>query len=197
MSRNNTPWNWKGKDFPRVISLLEFEKFVKDNDLECSKGLSINGMDPEWYSLPAESVTKVDYTDDKINHDLHRLNLPEKDYDFVIVNQTLEHVYDPVRCLEKIYDHMRPGGILYFNVPANSIPHSTPYHYYTGFTPVGIGAIAMIAGFEILSIGQWGNLEYLNKMQESRKWPDYTVLENPGYNDVHSPVITWIFCRKK
>ena len=58
---------------------------------------------------------------------------------------------------------MRKGGILYFSVPANNIPHETPFHYYTGITPTGAGAMVRAAGFKILSIGQWGNFGYIKK----------------------------------
>ena len=184
------------RDFARVIAVLEFENFVTSNNISAHKGLAINGTDPEWSYLPECAITSIDYEKDPVNYDLHTLNLPEKDFDFVMVNQTLEHVYDPICCLKNIYDHMVPGGILYLNVPANNIPHSTPFHYYTGYTPTGLGAVVQAAGFEILSIGQWGNLEYLKKMFETNDWPDYRALQNPGKNDINCPIITWIFAKK-
>ena len=91
---------------------------------------------------------------------------------------------------------MRPGGILYFNVPANSIPHDTPFHHFTGFTPVGVGAVVKAAGFEILHIGQWGNVGYLKKMFETHKFLDYRAVENPGLNDFNCPIIAWVFAKK-
>ena len=54
-----------------------------------------------------------------------------------------------------------------------------------------------MAGFKILSIGQWGNVEYLKIMFESNSWPDYRKLKNPGINDVNCPIITWIFAVKE
>ncbi len=196
IEKNNKSWNWKGKDLARIIPILEFERFIKDNNISCKKGLAINGPDAEWEYLEANKVVIIDYVDNPDKYNLHSLNLDEKDFDFVTVNQTLEHVYDPIKCLKNIYSHMLKGGILYFNVPANNIPHSTPFHFYTGFTPVGIGAIVKLAGFEILSIGQWGNLEYLIKMNQMRYWPDYLQFQNPGFNDPNYPISTWIFARK-
>lgn len=196
MEKNNLQWRWEGKDFSRVIALLEFERFITENNLTSVKGLAINGKDPEWDYLPYQVLYFIDYDADPINHDLHTLNLNDKDFDFAMLNQTLEHVYDPIRCLKKVYEHMRPGGILYLNVPANNIPHSTPFHYYTGITPVGLGAMAKAAGFKILNIGQWGNLEYTQRMYSAYGWPDYTEFKNPGYNDIMHPIITWIFAIK-
>jgi SAM-dependent methyltransferase len=197
LRKNNSSWHWKDKDFPRVLALLEFERFVVENKITCNKGLAINGLDPEWYYLPSNEIREIIYDGTKQEYDLHTLNLPEIDFDFVMVNQTLEHVYDPIRCLKNIYAHMCSGGILYLNVPVNSIPHETPFHHYTGFTPTGLGAIAAAAGFKILSIGQWGNLEYLMKMHTSQSWPDYRQLKQPGLNEINYPVITWIFALKE
>lgn len=194
--KNTTPWKWEGKDFPRVIALLEFERFVEMSSLRSQNGLAINGIDPEWHYLPHQSIDHISYDEDPIKYDLHALRLDRSDYDFVMLNQTLEHLYDPIRCLKNIYSHMRKGGIIYINVPTNSILHSQPYHYYTGYTPVGLGVVLKAAGFEILSIGQWGNLEYLTRMQNTYSWPSYDQLNDPGYNDVKHPVITWIFATK-
>lgn len=196
LEKNTLPWRWEGKDFPRIIALLEFERFVKENKIESKKALSISGIaDPEWYYLPHQHVLHIDYAEDR-QYDLHRLNLSSKDYDFVMINQTLEHVYDPITCLKNLYKHMQPGGILFANVPSNNILHSQPNHYFTGYTPVGLGCMLKMAGFKILHIGQWGNLEYLHKMQSTNSWPDFRQFYNPGLNDWNHPVITWIFAIK-
>jgi SAM-dependent methyltransferase len=190
-------WRWEGKDLPRVIALLEFERFVEFHKVSCKKGLAINGFDPEWNYLPVEKVIRIDYETNPSQYDLHTLNLAEDDFDFVMLNQTLEHLYDPIRCLENIYKHMCPGGILYLNAPANGIPHSDPFHYYTGFTATGLGAMVELTGFKILSIGQWGNIEYIKKMFETNSWLDYKQLKNPGKNDMYCPVIVWAFAVKQ
>lgn len=114
-----------------------------------------------------------------------------------MLNQVLEHTYDPIRCLKNLYPYMREGGIIYINVPVVNLPHDTPWHYYTGYTPTGLRAIVQAAGFEILAIGQWGNLEYIDRMFKTRSWPDYRALKNPGLNEIEHPVITWIFAAKK
>lgn len=193
---NDKEWQWENKDLPRVIAVLEFERFIKQKNISSEKGLAINGLDPEWEYIKHDQVDLIEYRVDKVKHDLHQLILEDGDYDFVMVNQTLEHVYDPITCLKNIYKYMKPGGFLYLNVPVNNIPHELPCHFYTGITPVGLGAIAIQAGFEIMSIDQWGNLEYLNLLQNNLRWPDYTKLEKPGFNDFRRPVIAWIFARK-
>ncbi len=197
MRKNNMPWKWEGKDFPRVIAVLEFERFVVENKISSEKALGINGTsDPEWDYLPKKTMIVTHYEENPEAYDLHSLDLKDKDFDFVMLNQTLEHVYDPIHCLQNIYQHMREGGILYLNVPSNTLLHNQPFHYFTGFTPIGLGATVALAGFKILSIGQWGNFEYLEKMHRTLTWPDYRQLKHPGLNNMDYPVITWIFAQK-
>lgn len=197
LNKNPKFWPWENKDLPRVIATLEFERFTKTNHISCQKGLAINGIDPEWHYLKAAKIVTINYADDPEKYDLHNLDLPEKDFDFAICCQTLEHVYDPVSCVKNIYKHIKPGGILYLQVPGNNIPHSTPFHFYTGFTATGIGAIVQTAGFKILSIGHWGNLKYQKIMHETNSWPDYKIFKGAAINDLEcSPMITWVFACK-
>ena len=96
MHRNNKKWKWEGKDFPRVIALLEFEEYMKNNNSHFKKALCFNGADdPEFEYITADNTEIIHYEKDPVNNDLHNLNLPDRDYDFCMLNQTLEHLYDP------------------------------------------------------------------------------------------------------
>jgi SAM-dependent methyltransferase len=187
---NQPEWRWEGKDFPRVIALLEFRELVKKYSIAPLSALYFNiDDDPEIHLLNPQEITNV-YYDGSLNTDLHFFEYPKKDFDFVMINQTLEHIYDPITCLKRLKNHMRKGGLLYFNVPACNIPHAEPRHYYTGFTSMGIAAIVASAGFKILEIGQWGSLEYINYIFEKGTWPDYRELTNYE-NNMKCPVIIW------
>ena len=197
LEKNHLPWRWEGKDFARIIPLLEFEQFVREYKLISSRALSLNSCnDPEWNLIPTQSIDHINYIDDIESYDLHNLNLSIYDYDFVMINNTLEHVYDPILCLKNIYKHLKSQGIIYLQVPVNSMPHDTPHHYYTGFTPTGLCVLLMSAGFRILHVGSWGNYEYLEKMYKTRNWPDYRELSKPGLNDFNHPISTWAFAIK-
>ena len=200
VEKNNKNWKWEGKDFPRVIALLEFAKYVEKYDFNIQKLLTFNGSDDpeiEYLNGRIKTIHNVEYDDDNINNDLHSLNLTEKNFDFAFLNQTLEHLYNPYQCLKNIYDHLTDNGYLFANVPACNTPHSEPYHYFTGYTPSGLAVIAHQAGFKILEIGQWGNLEYLIKLwTRNPGWPDYRQLSNPGLNEIQNPVITWGLFKK-
>jgi len=197
IDRNNHKWwNWENKDFPRIISLLEFEEFSKDG-FKVNKLLTINGKnDPETLYINSEIKVDIEYLSNPEIYDLHKMSLNEKDFDFILLNQTIEHLYDPYKCFKVLNNHLNKNGLLYANVPCINIPHDTPFHFYTGFTPMGLMALFADNGFQILQAGQWGNMEYIAKLLTSNTWPDYRVLNNPGKNEINCPVITWVLGKK-
>lgn len=193
---NNKTWKWEDKDFPRVISLMEFEKFILDNNLSFENVLSFNGInDPEYQFINYTNIKNYNYLDNPDKYDLHTLDLETNDFDFVMCNQTLEHVYDPCLVMRNIHKHLKKDGLFYCNVPSFNMAHDTPHHHYIGFTPVGLGCVIQQAGFEILDIGFWGNTEYINYMINNNDWPDYRKISNYS-SDINKEVISWIFAKK-
>jgi SAM-dependent methyltransferase len=194
--RSSGSWDWKGKDFPRVIAVLEFSRMCNQYDLRAHHLLTFNGVaDPELHYLPFERVSNFDYADNPKEYDLQALRIPRQSYDFVMLNQTLEHVYNPFLCLENVRDHMAPGGLIYANVPAANISHSAPLHFYTGFTPIGFASLFATCEFELIEVGQWGSVEYIARMWRTQAWPDYRQLRSYA-SDFRNPAITWVLARK-
>jgi SAM-dependent methyltransferase len=196
IDKMSNKWRWEGKDLPRVISLMEFQEFMLNNKFHFQHVLSFNGVDdPEYQYINYDNIHNYYYLDDTENYDLHTLNLEKKDFDLFMCNQTIEHVYDPCLVLRNIYDHLKPGGILYINVPSFTMAHDTPHHHYIGLTPTGLGSVVKQGGFEIMDIGFWGNTEYINFMMNENEWPDYQKISNYcGEKD--KEVISWIFAKK-
>jgi SAM-dependent methyltransferase len=195
--RNNRKWKWEGKDYPRVQSLLFFEEIYNLNCSRAQNLLTFNGAeDPEVEIVGALKHFNVEYEEDIVNHDLHNLNLDYGEiFDFVLLNQTVEHLYDPITCLKNIKKYMKNNSCIYINAPANNIPHGEPHHFYTGFTPMGIGAILEAAGFNVFSIGYWGNRKYVDFIFKHNTWPDYRQMGNL-INTKECPCIVWAFGEK-
>jgi len=197
---NTGKWKWEGKDLARIIAVLEFREFMLQLNRTFKHILTFNislpNGDPELEYVKYEQRDNFNFQDDQIKYDLHQIDLPKKDYDFCMVNQTLEHLYNPALAIKNIYDHLAKGGIFYLNVPAMNIMHDTPFHFVTGFTPMGLGIMLQEQGFKILKIGQWGNKDYLKKII-STGWTDWKSLGRfATYNDANCPVITWCFVTK-
>jgi hypothetical protein len=191
---NNKNWKWENKDFPRIPSLIAFNDMVCEFNLLSKKMLTFNALsDPELEYLKTDLIHNILYDSDKIKNDIHSFNFADKDYDFVMVNQTLEHIYNPFKALANIHNHMCTGGYIYLNVPCVNIPHSMPNHFYTGFTATGLGALVTECGFKVLRLGQWGNMAYLTKLF-IKGWTDFR--ENIWDNDKNCPIICWVLAKK-
>ena len=198
LHKNNKNWRWEDKDFPRVISLLEFEKYIEKYQFNIDKLLVFSGdKDPEIEYLNGRyrQILNIEYEKNPELYDLHNLQINKhNNFDFVCLHQILEHLYNPVLCLENIKKYMAKGGYLYINVPICNPPHSEPFHFYTGYTLMGLLCIAKTAGFKILEAGQWGNKEYFGRVfgiTGERWWVDYRMLQTSGLNDITFPVIAW------
>ena len=95
-------------------------------------------------------------------NDLHTFVAEEK-HDFFLFNQTLEHVYNPFMVVKNIAKNLVEGGYVFTSVPTINIPHATPFNFSMWY-PMGLATLFKSAGFEVLEIGQWGNVTYISKI---------------------------------
>lgn len=185
---------YKNRDFARVYCVLDFMEWIEKYNIKCGKNLGYTSkVDPELEKLTYEKSTYLPYPE----YDLHNLPDFENKFDMFLFNQTIEHLYNPFIAIESIYKNINNGGYVFTSVPTINIPHCTPYHY-NGYNPVGLAILFESAGFTIIEIGQWGNLEYINKMFSTHNWPDYFSLQKNGYvsNEEKNVCQCWILARK-
>ncbi len=163
-------------DFPRLITLLEFERIVNAHAIVAERVLMLNGGpdgDPELAYLDHRHVDRADYEEDPARFDLHSPHFDRSDYDFAILSQTFEHLYDPGLAVAALHAALAPGGYVWASVPTVSQQHSLPYHFVTGFTPIGFACLFAHAGFEVVEIGQWGNNDYVSQTFALGIFPTY------------------------
>lgn len=218
LEKNNKKWRWEGKNFARIITILEFERLIHKYNISSEKLLTFNGADdPELEYLDFKERINIDYDEKTGKNDLHNIDADNICADFVILSQTLEHLYDPILALQNIYTALKQGAYIFASIPVVNIQHSTPFHYYMGFTPTGLGSIFESAGFKIVEIGQWGNQKYIDFIFARGTWPDFKDLrmglhgkngikmmfQNPFYffknglkNIFLRPVDAWILAKK-
>lgn len=181
-------------DPPRVVSLVDFKDWITKYGLASGKRLLLTSrQDYEIRYLNYQETTVAEYPP----HDLHVLALPQHEHDFVLLNQTLEHLHSPLLALAQLRDHMREGGYIYITVPTINIPHMTPIHFW-GITPVGLCAMLFQAGFEICECGYWGNLKYIQYLFSRNRWPHLKDVLTWGKLETHAAcqAQTWILARK-
>jgi SAM-dependent methyltransferase len=186
-----------------LFNVPSLSVFVTDsNDYELStldQFLTIDNRNRRS-SSPAATMTVFSYDETWGLGDLHGLlelkgRLPGEPFDFMLVSQTLEHLFDPLKALKGLISRLKEGGCLFTSLPTVSIPHMMPFHFQ-GLTPIGLITLLTRAGFEVKEIGQWGNVDYVTKMMQSQKWPSFSTLKQPVLNDRNVPVQVWaLACR--
>ena len=187
--------DYKGFDVPRVMSVIDYKEWIKKHNIETGDNLlSTCSTDLELRYIQYNNTTTASYPP----HDLHTLDLDNKQFDFIIFNQTLEHLYNPFVAIYKLYEHLKDGGYIYTTVPTINIPHMTPIHFW-GITPIGLCMLFKTFNLNIIECGYWGNCEYINYIFENNDWPGYQELLNRSNTLEHNNVCqaqTWILAKK-
>jgi SAM-dependent methyltransferase len=185
----------QNSDYPRVVSLYDFEEWVNKYELNTLKIIGTTYKDdPEFKFFKENQIIELKYP----YYDLHKYyDDYENMFDLFIFCQTLEHLYNPLLALKNIYKYVKSGGYVFTNLPTLNIPHLTPFHY-GGFTPMGLAVLFVQAGFEIVEVGQWGNINYIVKLFSNHAWPTINDLihNNRIVNEEKNVCQCWILARK-
>jgi hypothetical protein len=189
-------WNyaWQEHDYPRVPAILDFKSWISKYNIAPETLAYTCGDDPELEFIKRTNAVYLPYPE----YDLHTIGTRYTNaFDFFLFNQTLEHLQKPFTAVQSIYETMKPGGYCFTSVPTINIPHSTPYHY-GGINPMGLAILFKQCGFEIMEIGQWGNLQYLKTIFERQDWVGYTTLNRNGIvpNEEANVCQCWILAKK-
>lgn len=80
--------------------------------------------------------------------------IPEQNlfFDAILCTEVLEHLPFPNETLQEFGRLLKPGGVLLLTAPFASIPHMTPYFYFSGFSQNYYREKLPAAGFEIISV---------------------------------------------
>jgi 2-polyprenyl-3-methyl-5-hydroxy-6-metoxy-1,4-benzoquinol methylase len=95
------------------------------------KGLHCKGLEISWQLVEYAKAFGASYG---IEPDIELANIEEADlghstYDVIIAASVFEHVQDWKTGLGKIYDALKPGGLLYFNSTNRFAPISQEYYF--------------------------------------------------------------------
>lgn len=170
---------FSNKDFPRIPCVLDFKNWVNKYKINPQKMLITCPNDYELNYINFSKYHIFEYDPNDNTGDLHKITNLDKDFDFFLFSQTLEHLYNPLLCVKNIFDHIAPGGYVFTSVPTINIPHMTPFHF-SGIYPMGLSLLFESVGFEVKEIGQWGNLDYITELFNNHNWADYNFLLQKG-----------------
>jgi SAM-dependent methyltransferase len=85
--------------------------------------------------------------------DSHDLPFRAESFDAVVCQSVLEHVVDPFRCVSEIHRVLKPGGVVYAEVPFMQQVHAKAYDF-TRFTMGGLRRL--FREFEMIDAGVEG-----------------------------------------
>jgi SAM-dependent methyltransferase len=154
--------------------------------------------------IVASDVTFGPHTD--LIADAHDIPFEDETFDCVVVQAVLEHVLDPVRCVEEIHRVLKPDGLVYAETSFMQQVHMRR-HDFTRFTH--LGHRRLFRWFEEIESGPccgpgmalaWSQTYFLRSLATSRlitsglvllghytsfflKYIDYLLLKNPGTYD--------------
>lgn len=103
---------------------------------------------------------------------------PTQDQDLVMLVHVLEHLPRPTEALNRLRMLLKPGGLLYIEVPNFAAPHAAPgkqFHYahIYNYTPATLAMVAQKCGFAIeqsLSPSHDKNLKLLLRRTDEQVW---------------------------
>lgn len=138
--------------YVRLVMNEEIDRLVDAlNPANCD-ALEISGRNHQhrpWRSYEAVDYPAFDLCSGPPDGARHR-------YDFVVAEQVLEHVPEPLTALETMRDTARPGGTVLVTTPFLIRIHASPTDYWR-FTPQGLEHLMGKAGLVDLCIASWGN----------------------------------------
>lgn len=134
---------------------------------------------------------------------LEDAQFPDDHFDAITMGGLLEHLYDPNQTMTEVRRILRPGGLLWFDVPnesglymragnlymkclgrdwcVNLAPTFPPYHVQ-GFNPASLRALLARVGLDIVKLKVEGTLWPFTGQPSLRKSLEYRVAQ----------VVTWV-----
>ncbi len=142
-------------------------RFIKNPktvlDIGCSNGVFLDLFDKAetWGVEPSENAKNINAKKHNIiNTYFEKVKLPEKYFDLVIMNHTLEHTKNADLVLLKIYRILKKDGILFIDVPnagglgakilKDRWPYRLPKEHNYQFTKETVTEKLIDSGFKVL-----------------------------------------------
>ena len=118
-------------------------------------------------------------------------------YDFVILDQVLEHVSDPVKAMREVYRILKKGGRLIVTTPFLVKIHYVPTDYWR-FSRDGLRQL--LSEYSDVVVKSWGNKEVVLNHIKTGSWPSVKEARELGIfdleNDEDLPHVVWGFAVK-
>ncbi len=111
--------------------------------------------------------------------DLNALNMITENYDLVICNQVIEHIWNLNQALMTLRNLVRPGGYIWINCPASNMAHGSPEYYSAGYTPDLLIKMNENLDVTCLRAGTLGSKRLYFFTHALKYWPSAFELRHP------------------
>ena len=177
-------WQQKLGEFSAKANLFRFVPYVRPTDrvvdFGCGGGYLLSRLKcAERIGVEINPTARQEAQRQNIKCFASSNDLPDGWADLIISHSALEHVEAPLTELRQLFSKARPGGLLVFSVPHESLgwaykPDDINQHLYT-WSPMAAGNLFRRAGFQVRSVSADRTL-----------WPPkfeqiYSALGEPGF----------------
>lgn len=124
--------------------------------LHCAakEGWNVSGFE---FSPAVAKLSREKYGIPLAVGDLFEMPFPTQSFDVITMWHVLEHLADPKAVLRRLFELLRPGGVLVLEVPnlnclvrkSYRVPMTVNLHLYH-FSPTTLSSLASAAGFKVL-----------------------------------------------
>lgn len=116
----------------------------------------------QYETADFEKVNKA-YASSTYVCDLKEIPVENERFDYIVFNQVMEHLPDPLAVLSELNRIIKPKGKMIYTAPLFYEEHETPYDFYR-YTQFGIKHLMASAGFTIERLdwleGYYGTIGY-------------------------------------
>ncbi len=190
---------------PMYAAIFAFlDGLSKKEEIRGKKAIEVGGSEGSMKAILEEFGLDVEIAPNYPEVDIHNLPYQDDMYDFLVLDQVLEHIEKPWEATREIFRVLKPGGILIATGPFMLGYHGTDkYLDYWRFTPAGWRSL--FSQFEILEADGWGNdlaIQVVIKASPAPA-PWYAISAEEAirkkfleYNDRRHYLFTWCIARK-
>jgi SAM-dependent methyltransferase len=184
-----------GEHWCRVVMNRETRRFVLQNDTTKLEALEISGT--HWKSVPFKFYFPTAFPQFDICSSIVSSNRPDYPvkFDFIFIDQVLEHVRNPRRALENIREMLKIGGVAVVTTPFLIRLHGSPEDHWR-WSETGMRLLLQEAGFAPRSIEthSWGNRACA--VANLDDWVDYDPAVHSLENEPDYPCVVWAYAQR-
>jgi SAM-dependent methyltransferase len=113
----------------------QFRKLVEDSKSKRCLQIGARNAKLGEHWVCADLYDMADYVD--YHYDIHDLKFADEEFDVVVCGAVLEHVDDPLKAISELRRVLKPGGLIWIEVPFNHHYHPAPKDHWR-VSPTGM-----------------------------------------------------------